>query len=581
MPSLEIDQVDQKLANQNFLARLTSTAIQIAFVHALMAVIFIYFSIDKAPLIYVASWIALWSSLSLWRLIYYLFVIPNPSVDFDTKRRIVLIINSAFGIAQSLSVIFFMYFTFIERVIYTLIMLGTVSGSVTIIGFRSIFVMFATPIMLSLALVWAVLPYPDGSLLAQLIVSALILLYFAILVSDSQSFYNLLQESNKFREKLRQSNAQLNIALENARKASESKTRFLASASHDLRQPIHTMSLLNAALQMQKMDGPTEEIADRLGQAIDILAAQMDSLLDISKFDAGLIESKTSTFDLHAFCTRLQNEYSAICETKGLTLNYLNSTPTALVESDPNLLERILRNLLSNAIRYTTEGSVNITLSSNFDKWRLTVSDTGKGISDDDQEHIFEEFFQVENLNRDRTHGLGLGLAIAKRTAQVLDTEIEVDSEVGGGSTFSIEFPKAVGDSVSKINKIQIIQSPIQGLSVLFIDDELHVREALKIALSSKGCEVTLAENSTDALELSRKQHFDLIIADLRLAESRNGIEAIKLIWATSRNIPALLISGDTAPEQLKLASRAGIKMLHKPVDIALLEQEIGYLINQ
>ncbi len=572
-------QVDANSASSSFLTHIPSTEFSVFTVQFLMTFIFAGFAYDAAPLNLIIAWSFAWLAITFARLFVYRKVISNKSIDITKKENLALGLNLLFGLMQALSVYFFQYFSFTERVAYTLIMLGTISGSVTIIGYRKMFLIFTVPLVSALSIGWLVLPIPEEPFALQFVIAVLILFYFRVLLQNSVGYNELYKEAIDSRERQKNLNKKLHIALNDAQKANDSKTRFLASASHDLRQPIHTLSLLNAALQVRNLDEQSTIIVERIGKATDILAMQMSSLLDVSKLDAGLIEPEKGIIDLKKFVDRLNSEYQEPCSSKGLALKTNFEATEAMTEADAIMLDRVVRNLISNAIRYTEKGSITISVLDDDVSWVLSVKDTGIGLSDENKEKVFEEFYQVHNSNRKIEAGLGLGLSIAQRICTLMGIELKVKSMLGTGSEFFISLPKsAVTTNASKQSQTNSILHSIHGKKVLCIDDEPDILFAMKLMMNELGCSFTGVAGTADALTYVEQNKPDIVLADFRLADDDNGIKAIKAIRNIYPELPALLISGDTAPERLLEAKHARLELIHKPIDIRYLQSRLSEL---
>jgi signal transduction histidine kinase/CheY-like chemotaxis protein len=356
-----------------------------------------------------------------------------------------------------------------------------------------------------------------------------------------------------------------------AESASRAKTRFLASASHDLRQPIHTLALFVEALCLQPLNEATRTLAGHMRTATQALSTQLDALLDISKLDAGVVQVNATTLPLDGLMTRLRNEYLPAAQRKGLTLDWVGPAQ-ACVQADPLHLERIVRNLIDNAIKYTDRGGVTASATRQADQWVLCVQDTGCGIAVHDQARVFEEFFQVGNPHRDRTLGMGLGLSIVARLAELQGIAIDLQSGPGLGTTFSLHLTAA--DQQAQVAEVaQPHHASLVGLHVLVVDDEQSVRLAMQSLLEGLGCVVHLASGLDGALAAPFTPGIALV--DFRLAEGEDGISAIAQLRRHFPGLPALLISGDVAPERLRQASEAGLALLHKPVPLGKLVDAI------
>jgi signal transduction histidine kinase/CheY-like chemotaxis protein len=355
---------------------------------------------------------------------------------------------------------------------------------------------------------------------------------------------------------------QLQIEKNRAEDANLAKSKFLAAASHDLRQPLHALSLFTATLNEKIRQPDARDLLDNIKLSVNALENLFNALLDVSRLDAGVIQPRISSSNLQPLFNHLSNEYAPQAHNNGLTWNMHCDDIAA--HTDPVLLETILRNLISNAIRYTPSGNIQLRCAAQHSDVTIDIQDTGIGISDAHQQEIFNEFVQLQNPERDRNKGLGLGLAIVKRLSHLLDHKLTLHSEPGTGTTFSLTLPLATLQTRGLPHVDDNAHSP--GLRVLVIDDEVAVLKAVEALLSEWGYEVIVADSAQAALN-SLQTAPDVIIADYRLRQNLTGIEAIRAVHTHWGNhIPALIITGDTGPEQLREASQSGYSLLHKPV---------------
>jgi signal transduction histidine kinase len=352
--------------------------------------------------------------------------------------------------------------------------------------------------------------------------------------------------------------------------ANLARSRFLAAASHDLRQPLHTLSLYAAALKLHAADGTTGEIARHINKALASLSALVDSLLDISKLDAGAVQPELQNVTLRAVLERVEADYRPVANGKGLEFHVI--APDLLVETDPVLLERLVRNLVDNAFKYTAAGSVTLAAHLDGRKARIAVRDTGPGIPPHERERIFEEFYQIGNPERDRVQGLGLGLAIVQRIAQLLGLPVELESEPGRGSAFTVAVPMAAERRAAQrapAARDEAAPRVLVGARILVIDDESDVRSGMRALLEQLGCRVSVCSGYADAARLLDQDGLEdvhLIVSDFRLRAHESGIDTVRRLRERLGPVPALLVSGDTAPERLREAQSSGLPLLHKPV---------------
>lgn len=370
---------------------------------------------------------------------------------------------------------------------------------------------------------------------------------------------------------------QLQQAKDELESALAAKTRFLAAASHDLRQPVQALFCFTGVLQSQLQGMPAQHTVRELSGALDGLKLLLDSLLDVSKLDAGIVSPELATVSLPALLDEVAAQMRPAAESKGLRLRVVPCDVP--VRTDPVLAGRILRNLAENAIRYTEHGGVLIGARRRGDTVRVEVWDSGIGVRDDLKDKIFEEFFQVGNPERDRRKGLGLGLAIVKRLSHLLGHPLDVRSRAGHGSVFSLALP--IGEAAVAPVAPSEPEGPLRG-SVLIIDDEAVVARSTAALVGALGYDACAVESAEQALQMvDRGCVPSAIIADYRLRDGKTGIDAIRLLCQRcSHRVPSLLVTGDTAPDRLREAEAAGILTLHKPVRPAELERALARLVN-
>ncbi|MBZ0091390.1 MAG: PAS domain S-box protein, partial [Sulfuricellaceae bacterium] len=379
----------------------------------------------------------------------------------------------------------------------------------------------------------------------------------------------------------KQAEKALRRAKEVAEHASAAKSRFLASASHDLRQPLQALTMFTSTLKKQGLAPEAGHLLGLMEVSIGALRDLLDTLLDISKLEAGIVEAQRQAVPIEYIFDRLEDEFRLQFEAKGLRfrLHY----PLREVDSDPMLLLMILRHLLSNAIRHTEQGGVLLSARLRRDGMLIQVWDSGSGIAAGELDKIFQEFYQVDNAARDRRKGLGLGLAIVERVAQLLETQVDVRSRPGRGTVFEFGLPLASPGSLLS-GESDALSPPLAAhrAQILIIDDEPDVLLGTRMLLDSFGYSTLAAGSLDEALALVEGSPSgpDLILADYRLQGGVTGGDAIEQIGRRlGVAIPGVLITGDTAPERLQEAKRSGCVLLHKPVDPEELEQIVNRLL--
>lgn len=386
---------------------------------------------------------------------------------------------------------------------------------------------------------------------------------------DERYFTGILRDVTQRKEGERTLNEylrQLQLAKAEAERANLAKSKFLAAASHDLRQPAQSLVLFLSTLSLQLRGHPSADLVRYMEQALNGLTTLLDALLDVSKLDAGVVAPQFTTVPLGHLLDLLAGEYQFKAERQGLSLRVVRSSLAC--GSDATLLERLIRNLIENALRYTRGGSILIGCRRRGASVRIDVIDTGIGIPPDKLEVIFEEFYQIGNAERLRAQGLGLGLAIVHRLSKLLNHPVEVASTPGRGSRFSVTVPQ-VALAPRPGAGADGGRRPSGGLHILVIDDEPTVLTSLRVMLEAWGHRVTAVggPEAAHATATSGSSPPDLIVADYRLGGDRTGTEVIADLHQAYRlAIPGVVLTGDTAPERIAEARRSGFRVLHKPV---------------
>jgi signal transduction histidine kinase/PleD family two-component response regulator len=377
---------------------------------------------------------------------------------------------------------------------------------------------------------------------------------------------------------------ELRAEKEAAESANVAKSRFLAAASHDLRQPMHALGLFLQSLRQGRLAERERGLVENISASYNAMEGLFDALLDISRLDAGVVEPRVRTFAVKRVLERLRNDYASQAAAKGLVLSVRPCG--AFVRSDPTLLEEILGNFVSNAVRYTREGRVVVGCRRARGMLRIEVWDTGPGIPQDRQEDVFRDFVQLGNPERDRRQGLGLGLSIVQRLSRLLDHPLELRSAPGRGSVFRVAVPLGAPEEAETPPEIEASATlePFQGRLIVVVDDDAAVVAAMETLLAHWGCEVASADSGARILGklATATRRPDLILCDYRLRGGENGAQVIADIRAEfNEDIAAALITGDTDPERLKEARESGLPLLHKPVKAPRLRALMAQLLGR
>ncbi|MQR02642.1 ATP-binding response regulator [Glaciimonas soli] len=375
--------------------------------------------------------------------------------------------------------------------------------------------------------------------------------------------------------------ARLSAQKEAAEIANRAKSRFLAAASHDLRQPIHALHLFLGTLKNLELPIQAQRPLANVLRCTESIDEMFVSLLDVAKFDAGLIAPQISDFPVMTVLNRIRHECAPQASFKGVQLQVVPSS--AWIKSDPLMVERILRNLVTNAIRYTSTGRILVGCRRRADhKLELAVYDTGVGIAQDQQEKIFDEFYKADIADLNQA-GLGLGLSIVDQLSKLLSAPLRLASSEGKGSMFSVTFTLSQLINVDHLS-IQPLNNHVdfQGCTILLIDDDAFILEATRGLLEQWGCIVIMAEDIKTAIQLLMQAPTlpNAMICDYRLRGKENGADAVTQIWEEfNTNIPALLITADTSPKRITQLKSTGLPVLHKPIRDDELKEALARLL--
>ena len=411
--------------------------------------------------------------------------------------------------------------------------------------------------------------------------------YSGILIMFSRVQHRALNEGFAIRFENRRLLAELEVekteaqdARGRAEKANLAKSQLLAAASHDLRQPLHALSLFSGSLQSLALDDEAREVAARIQSNVAAMEKLFNGLLDISRLEAGVVQSHRKPVSCQDLFDRMAGYFDPVAEQQGLELRFRDTD--LWIDSDAALTEQICANLVTNALRYTRSGGILVAARRRAgpdgrERISIEVADTGIGIAPADQARIFEEFVQIGNPERDRSKGLGLGLAIAQRMAAILGSTIEIASIEGRGSRFAFSLP---GAEPAEIPKTIAAPDLMQGLRLLLVDDDAMVREGASLLLRQWGVEAATAKDlpGGEAL-ISQSPRFDICLADYRLPGDANGLEVIARLSARPDAPRAFcLVTGDMGADVLAAAGAAHVPIIHKPLHPARLRALLNHL---
>ncbi len=514
---------------------------------------------------------------------------PPAVEDVDRIGRIMNVLTLLAGvIGGSAGWLFFPDVPLVEQALLTMMM---VCWSAIAVGSTSatpkLFLVFALPLLGPLGCNWLWSDMPQGPYIGALIFFFLVIQH--LIARDNgrqlQRSITIRLENLALIDALQKEREEANVARETAEAANRAKSRFLAAASHDLRQPMHALSLYSAALSGTVTQPRVQKIANNIGVCVDSLDNLFEALLDISKLDAGLIVPQIRQIEVQALLNRLRTEFAPRAQAQGLSL--VVGRHAGHINSDPVMLERIIRNLLDNAVRYTREGSITLAARDLPGGLEISVADTGIGVAPDQQERIFEEFHQVSAAPDARTPiGLGLGLATVRRMSELLGGSVSLESASGKGSVFRLTLvsdqKKLSGPALAQTDGASLAAVDLRERLVLVVEDDLRAQDAMRTLLKSWGCAYLVASTIEEAVVAVKKEPRapDMVLADYRLGKGVSGIDAIEAITGLVGEVPAILITGATDLRKISEPRGAKYCLLHKPLKAALLRTEMLRLLS-
>ncbi len=527
------------------------------------------------------GWASVAAGIWIVRALVSAALLAHPPQQLGGWIRFLAVSSTASGVVAGSAAILFFRAPPLEWAMLTMVLCAWCAAGIAISAtLPTAFYGLATCFLAPLAAAWVVSEMPLRVPVAGLIL--FFLFYLIVFARDgSQLMERALRagfENEELARRLHVREAEAQAARARAEEASLAKSRFLAAASHDLRQPLHSLSLLLDHAVHTSTDPQVEHILQQATRSADSLGRLFTGLLDLSRLDAGSLTAVVRPVSLKALLRWLENDFRSLAQEKGLALDC--DTPDAWVCSDPAMLERMLRNLLHNAVKYTEAGRIELRAVTAELEVRLSVHDTGIGIAPADRDRIFEEYFQVRNPARDRSRGVGLGLAIVKRMGQLLGHAIEVETEPGRGSTFTVTVPRceppgslAASPRASSLAAEdaatpQASLDALRGTVVVVIEDDADVSEAMATLLRDWGCQAVVAGGSAGAIAQLDAAGLapDAILADWRLGGDENGLQAIERLNARFGERPAAIVTGEISPADLQVPRQMSVSVLQKPV---------------
>jgi signal transduction histidine kinase len=459
----------------------------------------------------------------------------------------------------------------VETALMTMVICGWCAAGIAVSGavpaaFYWLIVFFLAPLAFS----WAVSPDPIG-----LLTAALLVLFIFLLMTYARDGAELVGralrvgfENEELARRLHTREAEAQAARERAEAANLSKSSFLAAASHDLRQPLHALSILLFTLQEKTRDPEAAEILKKIASSASSLDSLFKGLLDLSRLDAGSIKPELKALALGPLLRRLENDLRPLAEAKGLAFDC--AATDAWVTSDAEMLERVLRNLIDNAVKYTERGAIDIRVQQQPHTVRIAVRDTGIGIDAAHRERIFEEYYQIRNPARNRAQGIGLGLAIVKRMCDLLGHAIRVQSQPQQGSMFELTLPRTAPQRAA-VAQPAVASAPaerLHGMVVAVIEDDVEVQEAMRTLFTGWGCRAVIAASAAEAQRSLDTQGLtpDAVFADYRLGGAETGLDAITRLCAQYGDLPAAIVTGEIDASQLRIPDGMSVVVMQKPV---------------
>jgi signal transduction histidine kinase len=531
------------------------------------------------------SWATLSVCMEIGRARYSVLVLRRAeSLDPKPAHAVFVALAAASGAVIGLgAVLFIPRMPLLPQALMGIILFATPAAGVAVSqSSRYIVMAYALSILVPASVTWSVLHRSQavGGM-------GMTILYCAVIALAAADGEKLLLRSVKIRHErdrlvrdLEQRNEDVHAAVALAEQSAQARARVLAAASHDLRQPLHALSVYSAVLASKPAPALLNEVSGNIDQIVRSLGNLLNGLLDLSRLSAGYYVPEHQEIGLERLIAGVCDEFRHPAHQKSLAL--IQELEPVRVLGDPVALARIARNLVDNAIKYTESGSVRITLRTERSEGllcaALTVTDTGRGIPTAEHSRIFEEFYQIGNPGRDRSRGVGLGLAIVQRLCELIGSTITVKSVVGEGTSFRVELPALPSSTESSAAAvIEPKDVPLRAQRIYVVDDEVDILKSMRALLGLWGIEVFTAGSAVAAEELFEQRGApDLMIVDLRLGEGEHGAQLTDRLRLIYGFFPVLIITGETASEALRQANAAGCTLLQKPIAAELLRQAIA-----
>ncbi len=536
-------------------------------------------------------WVLSSCSVILIRVILLRVVTRHSRLSEARKRVIATILTFILGCTIGSVLYFYPRVGNFERAMLTAILLGlcTISHS-TNFGYRPLLLSYIGPLLGTLGVLWIAnidqLMHPA----LAIAVGVSVLIVGLTMLLNGKFMFDVFALSIESSIKLEEQSRHLSDALQIAEQAkseaeasSQSKTRFIAAASHDLRQPVHVLNMLGAAIARETLSPRASDIVENMNIAVTSLSSQLNALLDISELDSGSIKPVIRSVNLSTLADKLKLEMQQLASDKRIEL--VCDLPADLyVRTDAAMLSQIIRNLCGNAIKYTFSGYVRIQATASASTVTLSICDTGIGIEDADCNKVFEEFYQVSNPGRDKGRGMGLGLSIVERLIRNLGHTIKLTSRVGKGTDVSISLKRCTQSQIAAAVAAEPHQSPVvtlpPGIWVHLVEDEEAVQKSVEMFLQSVGCKVTITDSSGSTIEFLKLQTPHVMLIDLRLQNNDSGLTVVDWVIEKQPDLPMAIVTGESLAEGQVARQYPDVLLLQKPVSNNNLLELLDYLVN-
>lgn len=538
----------------------------------------------QLPVMFLVSWICTVTVILVFRLFYLHRWHKEPTTSMTVQFRLRMATGLTFATSCCFGLLGYLSVSPDEPLISLLVVMvltGMVASATAAVSYLlPMYLLFIIPIMFPAGIRMMSFGQPSTAW-----IGGLMMLYLMVCLGSSRSIRASILRSIQLRfdnmellDDLKHQHKRAEVSLAREEKANLAKSRFLAAASHDLRQPLHSLRLFTATLEMQTRNTQHKTLVGQIDSSVKSLEELFNALLDISKLDAGTINVDLQHVRMDSLLAQIEGEFTPLATEK--MLDFHVHLDDHIIHTDALLFETLLRNLVGNAIRYTESGSVTISSQASNQRVWLSISDTGIGIPLADQTRIFEEFVQLGNAERDRNQGIGLGLSIVKRLADLLDIEIVVESTTGHGTQFRIGVPEG-DEALYRFTNLPTMSPSdhLESLFILVIDDEEEACLAVEGLLETWGCVVMCAHSGDAALQQLREigDRPDLILSDYRLRDGETGGDVIMQVRELlGVDLPAIILTGDIAPDRLRDIKALGFPLLHKPCEPEALRKLIA-----